>query len=397
MNNFAYIEKTMPKLIDKVFARESLTDFLIGGSEIKLDFLDAKTVKIFKMTSTGLTDYQRGGHGQDNTRGAVGTSLESFTLTQERYSEIPLDKLDELDDGETVIGHLGTEFVRTKIVPEVDAYRFSKMVGYTNTIFGNRVEEEITANTIITKFNEAFEWFADRGVPEDNQVIYVNPHVMTLIRNTSELYKHLSQSEYKDEVSFSINKYENRQIIVVPSDRFFTDIKIGNGFAPDEKSKTINFLIVDKSAPIPVKKLDFSKIYSSIDGGTYLGFAGYLFTNLLYHDLFIPDEKVVGVYASVSTQNATAKANALLINAEAGSGVGKTKIVKVLTSPAGTHYDKIFTSTTAITIGAATTSLTEVKLGEEFTPNATHNYFAIAHNNKVIAISKDFPKLPVGA
>ena len=220
----------MPKLIDKVFARESLTDFLIGGSEIKLDFLDAKTVKIFKMTSTGLTDYQRGGHGKDNTRGAVGTSLESFTLTQERYSEIPLDKLDELDDGETVLGHLGTEFVRTKIVPEVDAYRFSKMVGYTNTIFGNRVEEEITANTIITKFNEAFEWFADRGVPEDNQVIYVNPHVMTLIRNTSELYKHLNQSEYKDEVSFSINKYENRQIIVVPSDRFFTDIKIGNGF-----------------------------------------------------------------------------------------------------------------------------------------------------------------------
>ena len=116
-NNFAYIEKTLAGVVDKVFAAESKTDALLGGSEIKLDFLDARTVKIFKLASTGLYDYARGGHGSSNTRGAAQSTTEVFTLSQERYSEIPLDKLDTLDDGETVLGHLAGEFIRTKVVP----------------------------------------------------------------------------------------------------------------------------------------------------------------------------------------------------------------------------------------------------------------------------------------
>ena len=50
-NNFAYIEKTLAGVVDKVFRVNSLTETLIGGSEIKLDFLDARTVKIFKLAS----------------------------------------------------------------------------------------------------------------------------------------------------------------------------------------------------------------------------------------------------------------------------------------------------------------------------------------------------------
>lgn len=116
-NSFAYIEKTLPGVVDKVFALNSLTDALIGGGEIKLDFLDARTVKIFMLASTGLQDYARGGHGSSNVRGAAKSTTETFTLSQERYSEIPLDKLDTLDDGETVLGHLASEFIRTKVVP----------------------------------------------------------------------------------------------------------------------------------------------------------------------------------------------------------------------------------------------------------------------------------------
>ena len=110
-NSFAYIEKTLPGIVDKVFALSSLTESLIGGSEIKLDFLDAKTVKIFMLASTGLYDYARGGHGSANTRGAAKSTTETFTLTQERYSEIPLDKLDTLDDGETVLIEFGGEVI----------------------------------------------------------------------------------------------------------------------------------------------------------------------------------------------------------------------------------------------------------------------------------------------
>lgn len=411
-NNFEFIEKALPKQIDKVFARDSMTDALLGGGDVKLDFLDARTVKVFKLASTGLTGYERGGHGQSNARGSALSTTETFTLSQERYSEIPLDKLDTIDDGETVLGHLANEFLRTKVVPEFDTYRFSKLASYTNESFGNRVVETINANTIISKFNSAFKWMAEQKVPEGNQIIYVSPKVMELIRNTTELYKKLSQSEYKENVSFTIEKYEGRQIVVVPSDEFFTDCNLlqkvsvaglptnKGQLAPTSASKLINFMIVDKSAPIVVKKLDMAKVYDSTkQDGAYLGYAGYLLTNLYYHDLFVPENKVVGVYASVSEESATNSASALLVKAVAGAS-NKTKIEAVLTQPAGMIFDHIYTKNSAITLGTVVdgAGLTEIALGQDITPDASHNYFAVAYEGKVVAVSKDFTnKLPKGA
>ena len=401
-NSFAYIEKTLPGIVDKVFALNSLTDALIGGSEIKLDFLDAKTVKIFMLASTGLVDYARGGHGSANQRGAAKSTTETFTLTQERYSEIPLDKLDTLDDGETVLGHLASEFIRTKVVPEFDTYRFSKLASYCSATMGNLVEEStpIAANTIISKFNAAFKWMSEQKVPEEDQVIYVSPTVMELIRNTTELAKRLHQSDMDKNVKFAIEMYENRQIVVVPSDMFYTKAQTGNGIYPSAASKVINFMVVSKKAPIIVKKLDFAKVYNS-DGtnGSYLGYVGYLLTNLYYHDLFVPENKRVALYCNVSNVAATSVSSALLVDAVAGTA-GKTLIKGVLTQPAGMLFDKVgvyTTNGTAPALGSTYSVSTDV-VGTEITPNASHNIFVATLDGKVVAVSKDFTNtLPVGA
>lgn len=404
-NSFAYIEKTLPGVVDKVFALNSLTDALIGGSEIKLDFLDARTVKIFMLASTGLTDYARGGHGSTNTRGAAKSTTETFTLSQERYSEIPLDKLDTMDDGETVLGHLASEFLRTKVVPEFDTYRFSKMASYCSATMGNLVSESISANTIISKFNAAFKWMSEQKVPEQDQVIYVNPTVMEQIRNTTELAKRLHQSDMDKNVQFAIEEYENRPIVVAPSDMFYTLAQTGNGIYPSSASRVINFMVVSKKAPIIVKKMDYAKVFNSVDeNGSYLGYVGYLLTNLYYHDLFVPENKRVAIYTSVSTTAATTVSSALLVDAVAGATSGKTKVNSVLTQPAGMLYDGIglyTTDGTAPTIGSTftiTPGSNDVVFGVEFTPNASHNIFVAVQDGKVVATSKDFTNtLPVGA
>ena len=405
VNSFAYIEKTLPGVVDKVFALSSLTDALIGGSEIKLDFLDARTVKIFMLASTGLQDYARGGHGSANIRGAAKSTTETFTLSQERYSEIPLDKLDTLDDGETVLGHLAAEFIRTKVVPEFDTYRFSKMASYCSATMGNLKVETIAANTIISKFNAAFKWMAEQKVPAEDQVIYVNPSVMELIRNTSELAKRLYQSDMDKNVQFKIEEYEGRPIVEVPSDMFYTLAKTDNGIHPQSGSAVINFMIVSKKAPIIVKKLDYAKVFNSVDqNGAYLGYVGYLLTNLYYHDLFVPENKRVALYCSVSEVSATGVSSALLVDAVAGSASGKTIVKSVLTQPAGMLYDALGLYTTNGTAPAIGSSFTvtpgsnDVVLGAEFTPDASHNIFVAVQDGKVVAVSKDFEDdLPVGA
>lgn len=398
-NNFAYIEKTLPGVVDKVCRLSSLTESLIGGSEIKLDFLDARTVKVFMLASTGLYNYERGGHGQTNKRGASRSTTETFTLSQERYSEIPLDKLDTLDDGETVLGHLSTEFIETKVVPEFDTYRFSRMASYCSATMGNLVKETIAANTIISKFNDAFKWFAEQKVPAEDQVIYVNPTVMQLIRNTTELAKRLHQSDMDKDVKFKIEEYEGRPIVEVPSDMFYTNAQVGDGIYPSSDSEVINFMVVWKKAPIIVKKLDYAKVFNSVgENGSYLGYVGYLLTNLYYHDLFVPENKRVGLYCSVSSTKATAVSSALLVDAVAGSS-GKTYVRNVLTQPAGMLYDKVglyTTNGTAPSIGSSYTVDSNV-IGTEVTPNASHNIFVAVLDGKVVATSKDFTTtLPKG-
>lgn len=403
-NVFAYVEKMLPAQVDKVFKRDSLTDILTGG-EIKLDFLDAKTVKIFKLASTGLDDYARGGHGSTNARGSAQSTTETFTLSQERYSEIPLDKLDTIDDAEVVLGHLAKEFIRTKVVPEFDTYRFSKLASYTNTYLGNRVEEAISANTILGKFNTAFEWMANQEVPEEDQVIYVTPAVMALIRNSTELTRRLTQNEYKENVSFSIEKYEGRDIIVVPESRFYTEANLltagsnRGAIAPTSDSKVINFMVVSKKAPIIVKKLDFAKVYDSAGAdGAYLGYVGYLLTNLYYHDLFVPDNKKVAIYCSVSNTSAVGVGTGVLVSAVKGGANGKTQIDQIISQPAGIIYDKIFhytTDGTAPAIGSADSGAgTQVYLNTDFTKDASHNIFCLSYGGKVVAVSKDFTSLP---
>lgn len=398
VNQFAYIEKTLPGVLDKVFAKESLTDSLIGSGDVKVNFLDARTVKVFKLATTGLTGYKRGGHGAANEQGAAGSSTETFTLSQERYSSIPLDKLDTLDDAETVLGHLSAEFARTKVVPEFDTYRFSKLASYCSQTMGNMKVGDIDENTIIKEFNAAFKWLSEQKVPNSDQIIYVSPTVMEKIRNTTELAKRLLPSDMSKNVQFKIEQYEGRMIVEVPSDEFFTNAVTGDGIYPGADSKVINFMVVSKTAPIVVKKLDFAKVYSS-DEGAYLGYVGYALQNLYYHDLFVPDNKRVGIYCHVSNESAAAYSSALLVDAVAGS-TGKTLVKSVLTQPAGKLFDKVGLYTangTAPAIGSVYNVASDV-LGTEVTPNATHNIFVAVLDSKVVAVSKDFAgNLPKGA
>ena len=381
-NNVAYIEKTLPGVIDKVFARESLTEPLIQGG-FKLDFTGARTVKIFRLEIGNLKNYNRGGHGTANETSGVRSYLETFTLSQERSIIVDLDKLDELDDDETILGSLGVEIGRTKVIPEVDAYRFSKLAGATSTTFGNRVEEDIAENTIIAKLNNALKWFDENKVPVADRICYVSPDVMNLIRSTNELYRKLSQSEYKEKVSFEIYNYNGMELVVVPSDEFYTDIAIGDGYGPSTTSKAINFLCVDKKCVAVVKKLDFTKVYSS--DNVDLGFAGHRFFNLYYHDIFVPSNKLVGVYCSVSKTKTGASVGALA-RADISVNASGKAVLNYATAVNGTLVEDWYIATSALAVGAAASG-TKVAIGGEFTKPTSAIYVVGAVNGKVVACS----------
>lgn len=402
-NVFARIEKYLQSAVDTVFAEDSKTRILENGSKfIDVNFKEAGYVKVMSLLMDGLSDYYRvnsGSVGTDYThyqdgkadgyqKGNAEGSWELFKLTYDRGKQFQVDSMDDEETAGLVIGNLLTEFLRTKVVPEVDAVRFSKMAKTCSATLGNLVTAQTIAdNEIIKAFNTAFEWLSEHEVPSEEQVIFVNPSIMTKIRNTTELYKKLSQVEYRGDVTFKIETYEGRPIIEVPSSRFFTDVVCGsNGFHATEDSKVINFMVVSKRAIVPIVKLQKSKIWTPEQ---VQDFDGYKINFRMYHDVIIPKNKIAGVYVSVGNTAATTKSNLLSV---AISKSGSNYVLdQYFTTPAGIYGAKIVRKATAMAIGSDETSNNNaVIVGTPFGKLNSEDgcYFALLDaNNKVVATS----------
>ena len=394
----------MQEAIDTVLTQEAKTNVLVNGSKfIDLNFKETGYVKVMSLLMDGLSDYYRVNNGLGSASNGYSTypsndgykvgdtsaKWELFQLEYDRGRQFRVDNMDNEETAGLVIGNLLAEFLRTKVVPEVDAVRFSKMAKKCNVALGNLVSETISANQIIGRFNSAFEWLFEHGVPEEEQVIFVSPNVMTLIRNTTELYKRLTQDEYRNsDVTFTIEKYEGRQIIEVPSNRFFTGVvTTDNGYMPSANSYVINFMIASKKAVVPVVKLEKSKIWTPEQ---VQDFDGYKVNFRMYHDIIIPKNKVPAIYTSVSAVAGTSKTNLL--------SVALTKVTSgytldaYYTTPVGL-MGTVVRSATAFTLGNTyTTSSSVVAVGEgdTFTKFAseTAQYFALLDGSgKCIAVS----------
>ncbi len=417
-NKIGLIEKYTRDAVVQILAAESKSRVLEADAKrINLDFAGGNIVKVLNLEFDGLSDYKRAANsdytaaagytefnaGDSTGRGYlasdVGAEWETFQLAYHRGAQLKIDRADDEENAGLLVGHAVSEFVRTKVIPEIDATRFSKLAGFTNTLLGNRVEAAISANEIITKFNAAIEWLTEAESVAENQVFFVSPAVMTLVRNTTELQKKLTQDEYRSRtegVTFAITKYDGRIIEEVPSSRFFTEVNVGlKGYFPKETSKIINFLLVDKTVALPVVKVDNVRIFTPEQ---VQDFNGYKINFELYHDLFVPAKLQSAVYAHVGTAAATSKTARLNVALAAGAS-GKTKVTDYVTLPlglSGALYG--IAGDTGFEVGDAIadhSGAVAITVGTEYTAfSGDKGYFALVKDGKVIAVSAQYTSIP---
>ena len=386
MNSFEIIEKYLPQSIDKYFAHDSKSALLEKGTKfIDVNFKETGYVKIASMLMDGLSDYYQtqqdsigyvnpatgrpadtdeahyaayAGNLDTGSRdgfriGGVDVGWEIFRLQWVRGKQFRIDYIANEETAGIIIGNALEEFHRLKVIPEVDAARFSFIADQAAASLGNLKSETVDDDEIISLFNGVFEWMFENGVPEEEQVIFVNPAVMTKIRNTTELTKFLTQSDYRSEagLDFTVEKYMGRPIVQVPTDRFFTNILLTqNGYRPTSGSKVINFMVVSTKATVPVRKLEYEKIYGPELSGL-AGFHGYIINYLLYHGIFVPRNKVPGVYVSVSSVDASAKVDLLRIQTKALANNAWT-LVNYFTNPAGLRGTVVYSASSLGNLGA---------------------------------------------
>ncbi len=300
-NNIGLVSKYSAEMLDELFVMNACSSILELGDRqfLKFDERSAKTVYIPSITMSGLGDYSR---SDGFPKGGVELSWEPHTLDKDRGITFSIDNMDNEESAGAAYGNLANEFVKTKEVPEIDAYRFSKL--YSKA--ANKPEETIAPNTIISKFNDVIEVFENNEVPTNEVYGFISTEVNKMIKNTTELDKKIGQGDYKlGNVTFKVRMYEDIPLITVPKPRFKTEYTFvkdpdgsssAGGFTPAEGAKDMNFLFVHKRAALPVMRHAATRVFAPEVNQEA---DAYKFQHRVYHDIFVPKNKQVGIYASV--------------------------------------------------------------------------------------------------
>ena len=115
-------------LLDEVYKNASKTSDLDGDTTLVRAGANANEIIIPKIAMDGLGDYSRNG-GYVN--GDVTFTNETVQFNYDRGRAFTVDAMDNEETAGMAFGKLSSEFIRTKVVPEVDAFRFATYAGTT--------------------------------------------------------------------------------------------------------------------------------------------------------------------------------------------------------------------------------------------------------------------------
>lgn len=294
-NSIALATKFLP-IIDGVYKRESLTSRLDAANE-RVQFIGADTVKIFKTDMSGFGDYSR---ENGFPQGSVTSTWGTYQLTKDRGVSLFVDAMDNEETLGMAFGTLTGEFVRTKEVPELDAYRFAKLASTAN-VDGAAADITVGTTDCPALIDAAEMSMGDNEVPEDGRLLYVSEKFYAGLKGkTTRILAN------ENGVNREIEVFNGMEVVRVPQGRFNTAITLNDGtenfgFAPTAGGYKINFMIIHPSAVISVVKHRMPRIFAPEINQKK---DAWQFDIRLYHDIFVMDNKVKGIYVHrASTAN----------------------------------------------------------------------------------------------
>lgn len=277
-----------------------------GGNEIKLP----------KMSVTGMSDYSR---ETGYKSGSITFEYETHQMTMDRGVEFTLDVMDEDESGfVATAGAVTNELNKVEVVPELDAYRYSKIFSILNA--NVKAAPYVPAEaTIFEQLLQDISDLEDIIGEEASKTIYMSYSAARVLALADKVEKRLDVNINTGAIKSKIMSIDGIQIIRVPSARFKTSYTFGDdGFTVDALAMGLNWIIADDDALVAINKHDKMKIFSPDQNQKT---DGYLIQYRRYHDLFIPDNKIAGVSCSYTP----IAAPALTATVAVGSASGTTK------------------------------------------------------------------------
>lgn len=232
-------------LLDEVYKNAAKTSVLDGAADLARQGANADELVIPKIDMDGLGDYDR---NSGYTSGDVTLTNETVKCNFDRGRMFTVDNVDNMDTAGLAFGKLSGEFIRTKVTPELDAFRIAT---YAATDGADITAETYTTGEAAYKAIAAkYDAMTEAEVPESDRHLFITPTLNGLIRD-------MDTSKAKE----LMNKFASVQ--VMPQNRFYTAIEqldgktvgqTAGGYKKAAGGFNLNFLIVHKAAVIQYQK-----------------------------------------------------------------------------------------------------------------------------------------------
>ena len=281
--------------LDKMIVQKAVTGFFADNT-LRAKFVGAKTVIIPDIDFVGLTDYDR-----DNgfSKGKMTVAHTSYELTQDRARSLQIDREDMDETGiANLAGQIMGEYIRTKVVPEMDAYTLSKLAGIAVSKSNTKT---LDTSKAYAQFVELANGVMAKAGFDAELVAFVNADVYAAFMNSTEIQRHITVSDFKQgEVNLKVKKINDVVLIPVASDRMkteFTDDAENGGLKATDAAKNIGMLILPKKAASLVKKSEKIRVF---EPETNQDVDAYKFDYRVYYDVFVKKSNLDFIAAAIS-------------------------------------------------------------------------------------------------
>lgn len=280
--------------LDKMFEQKSAVGFFADNA-LATKFVGAKTVIIPDIDFQGLADYDR---EAGFARGAITVANTSYTMKMDRARSLQIDREDMDETGiANLAGKILGEYVRTKVVPECDAYVLSKLAGLAvsraNVVEGEADKPFETLLKLISEVQSVAGY-------DEELVAFIDSYMFAALQNSAEISKMITVSDFKQgEVNLKVKSINGVALIPVVSERMKTayDFDTDAGFKPAANTSETYMLVCPKTAAHLVKKTENMRIFTpeqNIDADAYK------FDYRIYYDVFVKKSGLDAVWAWVS-------------------------------------------------------------------------------------------------
>lgn len=269
------VTKFLP-YVDEQFSTESKKSLLTNE---EFDWTGAHTVKVYKVSTGSMNDYDRKGTGSGAAGSRYGkvesldATTEEFTLKKDRSFTFAIDKLDTDETGQQVQAASAlSRQQREVIIPEVDTYVYDVMCGSA----GHKpAAVTLTSENIYDEIIKANNELDNSEVPETGRYLIVTPDVYVLMKKSKDI---VMETDIANELRVKgvIAMIDGLNVLKIPANRL---------------PAAFGFMIAHSCATVAPTKLEDYKVHENVPG-----ISGALVEGRIVYDAFVLDNKKEAIY-----------------------------------------------------------------------------------------------------